>query len=232
MKLLVVEDDALLAEGLCIGLKNKGYAVDKVHDGIEAMEMIELTEYDLIVLDLALPGMSGWDVLAKIRKYDLEMRVLILSSKSFVEDKIKGLDMGANDYLTKPFDFHELDARIRNLLRQKISLEENVLSYETIHLDTSKRLVKVKDTPIKLTRKEFGILEYLIKNPEEVYSAEKLMAHVWDGDIDLFSNTFKFHMYSLRKKIGDVDPYSAKLIHTIRGVGYCLSATILEGDEA
>ncbi|MGX7244677.1 response regulator transcription factor [Enterococcus quebecensis] len=228
MRLLVVEDDLLLGEGLCMGLRKQGYAVDKAMDGYQAIEMIEITEYDLIILDLALPNMSGWEILEKIRTYDLEIRILILSAKSFVEDKIKGLDMGANDYLTKPFDFFELEARIRNLLRQKISLEESVIVYGSISLDSTKRIVKVGEVPVKLTRKEFGILEYLIKNPEKVFSAEKLMEHVWDGDVDLFSNTFKYHMYSLRKKVADLDSVAAEMIQTVRGVGYCLSAKSME----
>jgi len=228
MRLLVVEDDVLLGDGLCMGLRKKGYAVDKATDGVQALDMIELTEYDLIILDLSLPKMSGWEILEKIRKTDLAVRILILSAKSFVEDKIKGLDMGANDYLTKPFDFFELDARIRNLLRQKISLEETIMHYGRISLDSSKRVVKVGETPAKLTKKEFGILEYLIKNPEEVFSAEKLMEHVWDGDVDLFSNTFKYHMYSLRKKVADLDQSAADMIQTIRGVGYCLSAKYIQ----
>lgn len=230
MRLLVVEDDILLGEGLCMGLRKKGYAVDKAVDGIDALNLIESTEYDLIILDLALPNLSGWEILKTIRSYDLEIRILILSAKSLVEDKIKGLDMGANDYLTKPFDFFELDARVRNLLRQKISLEESIISYQSICLDSTKRIVTVNNQPIKLTRKEFGILEYLIRHPEEVFSAEKLMEHVWDGDVDLFSNTFKYHMYSLRKKIAAVDVKASELIHTIRGVGYCLTEKIEEGN--
>jgi len=223
MRLLVVEDDVLLGDGLCMGLRKKGYAVDKATDGFKAIEMIGITEYDLIVLDLSLPNMSGWEILENVRAHDLETRILILSAKNFVEDKIKGLDMGANDYLTKPFDFFELEARIRNLLRQKISLEESVIIYGSISLDSTKRIVKVEEVPVKLTRKEFGILEYLIKNPEEVFSAEKLMEHVWDGDVDLFSNTFKYHMYSLRKKVADIDPEAAEMIQTLRGVGYRLA---------
>lgn len=230
MRLLVVEDDILLGEGLCMGLRKKGYAVDKAVDGIDALNLIESTEYDLIILDLALPNLSGWEILKTIRSYDLEIRILILSAKSLVEDKIKGLDMGANDYLTKPFDFFELDARVRNLLRQKISLEESIIRYQSICLDSTKRIVTVNNQPIKLTRKEFGILEYLIRHPEEVFSAEKLMEHVWDGDVDFFSNTFKYHMYSLRKKIAAVDVNASELIHTIRGVGYCLTEKIEEGN--
>lgn len=230
MRLLVVEDDILLGEGLCMGLRKKGYAVDKAVDGIDALNLIESTEYDLIILDLALPNLSGWEILKTIRSYDFEIRILILSAKSLVEDKIKGLDMGANDYLTKPFDFFELDARVRNLLRQKISLEESIIRYQSICLDSTKRIVTVNNQPIKLTRKEFGILEYLIRHPEEVFSAEKLMEHVWDGDVDLFSNTFKYHMYSLRKKIAAVDVNASELIHTIRGVGYCLTEKIEEGN--
>ncbi|WP_086312135.1 hypothetical protein A5821_003415 [Enterococcus sp. 7F3_DIV0205] len=228
MRILVVEDDILLGEGLCMGLRKKGYAVDKAIDGFQALEMVEITEYDVIILDLSLPKMSGWEILDIIRTQNMEIRILILSAKSFVEDKIKGLDMGANDYLTKPFDFFELEARIRNLLRQKISIEELIITYGPIHFDSAKRVVRIEEVPIKLTRKEFGILEYLIKNPEQVFSAEKLMEHVWDGDVDLFSNTFKYHMYSLRKKIAAINPTTAEMIQTVRGVGYCLASTSIE----
>ncbi|MBO0440311.1 response regulator transcription factor [Candidatus Enterococcus ikei] len=223
MRLLVVEDDPDLGIGICLGLTRKGYAVDHAKDGYEALDMLEETDYDLVILDLSLPYLNGWEVLENIRKYNLELRVLILSAKSFVDDKIKGLDMGANDYLTKPFDFSELEARIRNLLRQKISLEKSELVYESLSLDTLKRTAEVNKMPINLTRKEFGILEYLMKSPEEVFSAEKIIEHVWNRDVDLFSTTFKYHIYSLRKKIAEKDNETAKLIQTIHGVGYKLS---------
>lgn len=223
MKILVVEDNVTLAKGILLGLNKKKYAVDLAGDGNIALEMIDIADYDLIILDLSLPFLSGWEILEKIRNKDLEIKILILSSNSFVEDKAKGLDMGANDYLTKPFDFLELEARIRNLLRQKYIISTSILTYEHIVLDTAQKIVKIDETLIKLTKKEYGILEYLLMNKEVVVSAEELIEHVWNEERNPFSDSLKYQIYSLRKKINDIDPEVSKMIQTIRGLGYKLT---------
>lgn len=223
MKILVVEDNIALGRGIRLGLSKKMYAVDLAEDGYSALEMIDLANYDLIILDLYLPLLSGWKVLEEIRKKNSEIKILILSSNNFVEDKAKGLDMGTNDYLTKPFVFLELEARIRNLLRQKFIISTSILTYENITFDTAQKIVKIDETIIKLTKKEYGILEYLLINKEVVISAEKLIEHVWNEERNPFSDSFKYQIYSLRKKISDINPKAAKLIQTIRGLGYKLS---------
>lgn len=223
MKILVVEDNVTLGEGICKGLSKKMYAVDLAENGHMALEMISLADYDLIILDLSLPFLSGWEVLEDIRQKNSQIKIIILSANNFVEDKAKGLDMGANDYLTKPFDFLELEARIRNLLRQSFFISTSVLRYENIALNTIEKTVEIDKINIKLTKKEYGILEYLLINKEMVISAENLIEHVWNEERNPFSNAFKYQIYSLRKKISNINPEAANMIQTIRGSGYKLS---------
>lgn len=220
MKLLLVEDEKMLSKVITKGLKKHGYAVDNAYDGEEALQFLEINDYDLVILDLNLPKIDGIDVLKDIRKTDNELKVIILSARSDVEDKIIGLDSGANDYLAKPFEFAELEARIRNLLRRAFVQQNVKLSCGEITIDTASKIVKVKDIIVELTKKEYSILEYLMYNKNKVISAEKVIEHVWDSDVDLFSNSFKFHIHSLKKKLsvseGDV-------IRNIRGQGYILT---------
>ncbi len=218
MKLLVVEDEKMLQEIITKGLKKCGYAVDHADDGEMALEMFGENEYDLIVLDLNLPKVDGMEVLHQIREKNQEIKVLILSARSDIEDRIAGLDDGANDYLVKPFDFLELEARIRCLLRQRVVMEEMILTHRELSLNTKNKTVCYGELKLDLTKKEYGILEYLMVHKEEVVSAETLIEHVWDSEVDLFSNTFKFHMSSLRKKL--LEKTSIDWIKNIRGVGY------------
>lgn len=215
MKILVVEDERSLAGILQKGLKKLGFAVDAAFDGEEALYLIDLNPYDLIVLDLNLPKVSGFDVLKQIREGSNLTKVLILSAKNQVEDKVQGLDLGANDYLEKPFDFLELAARIRNLLRWEFKMRNDVAVFQDIVVDLPKKVVMKKDTEISLTNKEFGILEYLAKNADRYIAAEEIIEHVWDSEADLFSNSFKFHMSSLRKKLE-----TEGAIVNVRGKGY------------
>ncbi len=218
MKLLVVEDEELLLNIITKGLKRCGYAVDKAEDGEVALELFDTNEYDLIILDLNLPKLDGMEVLKEIRKRSGTVRVLILSARSELEDRILGLDDGANDYMVKPFDFLELEARIRCLLRQSTIMQEKEIKIKDLILDTNKKSVQINGKVLELTKKEFGILEYLVLNRNHIISAECLIEHVWDSDTDLFSNTFKFHMSSLKKKISELT--SEEIIRNIRSQGY------------
>ncbi|XKO55218.1 response regulator transcription factor [Lysinibacillus fusiformis] len=222
MKLLLVEDEAVLSRIIYKGLKKSGYAVDTAFDGKEALELFEINEYDLIILDLNLPKMDGIEVLEQIRVQNEDVKILILSARSAIHDKIMGLDCGANDYLIKPFDFQELDARIRNLLRRSFSQKSAIISFENITLDSSKKIVLVDGEMIHVTKKEYAILEYLMLHQNKVISSEELIEHVWDSETDLFSNSLKFHIHSLRKKIADVLG-EIEVIQTIRGQGYIIT---------
>ena len=219
MKLLLVEDEVALSAAMAKGLRKRGYAVDCAHDGEEALELYGINEYDLMILDLNLPKLDGLEVLRRIREKDAELRVLILSARSTVPDKIAGLDGGSNDYLTKPFDFAELEARIRALLRQEVRTKGVELSHGDLRMDTAARQVFWRDKPVELTKKELAILEYLMAHPGRVISAEELIEHTWDSEADPFSNAFRFHLSSLRKKLAAASGRE-DLIVTLRGQGY------------
>lgn len=220
MKLLIVEDEIRLKEILAKGLKKCGYAVDTAEDGEEALEQFEVNEYDLIVLDLNLPKVDGMEVLRIIRRSNRTVKILILTARSDIEDRVKGLDDGGNDYLVKPFDFKELEARIRCLLRQQVVIQETNLTAAGITLNQVKCIALAGDQELGLTKKEYSILQYLILNKNKVISTEQLIEHVWDSETDLFSNSFKFHMSSLKKKLAD--KRSEGVIRNIRGQGYII----------
>jgi DNA-binding response OmpR family regulator len=222
MKILLVEDEITLSNIISKGLKKSGYAVDTAFDGKEALELFEINVYDLIILDLNLPKMDGMEVLWQIRDTCGDTKILILSARSEIHDKITGLDKGANDYLVKPFDFQELEARIRNLLRRSFTQKNTIISFSSLTLDSSKKTVFVNDLLIDLTKKEYAILEYLLFHQNKVISAEELIEHIWDSEVDLFSNSLKFHIHSLRKKIA-VGLGDKEVIKTIRGQGYMIS---------
>lgn len=215
MKILLVEDEKQLAAIIKKGLKKLTYAVDVASNGEEALAYLEINYYDLMILDLNLPKISGFDVLKKLRAYNKDLKVIILSARTLTEDKVKGLDLGANDYLEKPFDFFELSARIRNLLRWEFKNKESVIREGDLIIDTNTQKVYKKDVLIHLTNKEYSILHYLITNRERYVSTEEIIEHVWESDTDLFSNAFKFHLSSLKKKIN-----IENIIQNKRGIGY------------
>ena len=218
MKFLLVEDEVRLSKNIGKGLALLGYAVDCAYDGEEALERYELGGYDLMILDLNLPKLDGIEVLRRIRARDADFRVLILSARNTLEDKISGLDEGSNDYLTKPFEFRELEARIRGLLRRRFATESTELRCGQLRADTAARRVRCGELPVELTRKEYTLLEYLMTHAGRVVSAEELIEHAWDSETDPFSNSFRFHIHSLRKKL---DEAGAKgYIVTRRGQGY------------
>lgn len=221
MRILVVEDEVDLCDIIAEGLQMDGYAVDKCNDGEDAFELITTETYDLVLLDLNLPRMDGMEILTEVRKQNKEVKVLILSAQGSVSDKVLGLDTGANDYLAKPFDFEELEARIRNLLRRLFTQENAVLRLERITLDTLKRAVFVDNAEVSLTKKELAMLEYFLLNPQKVISQEELMEHVWNMEADSFSNAVRVHIASLRKKLKlalSYDPITTKI-----GEGYYLN---------
>lgn len=220
MRILIVEDEPELCDAIAEGLELDGYAVDRCYNGIDAHELLLVETYDLVVLDLNLPGMDGMDILREVRKVNRELKVLILSARGSVSDKVLGLDTGANDYLSKPFAFEELEARIRSLLRRSFIQENTVLVWETISLDTVKRVASANGNELPLTRKELGILEYFLLHPAEVISQEKLMEHIWNMEADSFSNAVRVHIASLRKKLKNALSYDP--IATRIGQGYSL----------
>lgn len=222
MRVLVVEDEVSLQKALCNGLKKYGYAVDSANDGKQALELIDIYPYDVIVLDLNLPKMNGMLVLREVRKTNMSLRVLILSARSEVEDKISGLDAGANDYLSKPFHINELEARIRALLRREFIQKDTVLTHGNVKIDTALKRVSVNDRKVEFTKKEFAILEYLFMNKDRIVSAEELIEHIWDSEVGLFSNSFKVHINSLKKKLAEYIG-DKELIKNTRGVGYFIA---------
>ncbi len=218
MRILLVEDEKTLSGFLVKGLTNRGYAVDAVYDGEEALFQHSVNSYDLVILDLNLPKKDGMEVLRELRRTDPQIKVLILSARSAVDDRILGLDEGANDYLVKPFDFGELEARIRNLLRRDFRQAPTVLTSGKLALDTKTRQVRWDSTEISLTRKEYGILEYFLLHKNQVISAEEMTEHVWNNDFDPFSNTFRYHIHSLKKKLTAAS--GMEFIRTVHGQGY------------
>lgn len=221
MKLLIVEDEPDMRKALEKGFIKKGFLVDTAEDGEEGSYLALVNTYDVIVLDLNLQGKDGLEVLQEIRDRSKTQKVIILSARSSVPDKILGLDMGANDYLTKPFDFMELEARVRSLARREIVQNDTEIRIDHLIIDTAQKMVFYKEEKVELAPKEYGILEYLAINLGKTVSAEELIEHVWESDVDLFSVSVKVHMSKLRKKIEKVT--GKKYIETIRGRGYLLS---------
>lgn len=201
MRILVVEDEKALCETIAKGLRIDGYEVDVSFDGEDALDMVLSESYDLVILDLNLPSMDGMEVLENIRKEDSKTIILILSARGSIQDKVEGLDRGANDYICKPFHFEELEARVRSLTRRKFIQNDIILKYKDISLDTKMRKVFVGQDELSLTRKEIGLLEYLMLHGERPVSQEELIEHVWDASVDSFSNSIRVHISALRKKL-------------------------------
>ena len=201
MRLLIVEDEKQICDMVAKSLYGVGYEVDTCYDGEEALECILTEDYDLIVLDLNLPGMDGMEILRELRRKNEETKVIILSARGQIADKVEGLDSGANDYMEKPFHLQELEARVRSLTRRKFVQKNICLECGKLRFDTRERVAYAEDTPVALTRKENGILEYLLLNQGRPVSQEELIEHVWDSSVDSFSGSIRVHMSSLRKKL-------------------------------
>jgi DNA-binding response OmpR family regulator len=222
MRILVVEDQEPLANRIKDVLERERYQVEIALDGNTGLEQALLEEYDLVVLDILLPGMNGIDVLKRVRESGAKVPVLMLTVKDQVQDKVTGLDAGADDYLTKPFATPELLARVRSLLRRKSDAKTSVLSAGDLTIDTNSREVTRGGEPVSLTPKEYSILQFLMYNRNRVLSRLAIAEHVWGDNFDLFTmtNFVDVHVKNLRKKIDDTGP--EKIIQTVRGVGYTI----------
>lgn len=224
MRILVVGDERELCDAIARSLRNLAYSVDCCYDGQQALDLLDVETFDLVVLDLNLPHVDGMTVLRQLRKTDCETKVLVLSARGEVADKVAGLDAGANDYLTKPFHLAELAARIRSLTLRRFTQSDVVLTCGSLSFDTKTRVASVGGEVLSLTRKETGILEYLMLNQGRPVSQEELIEHVWDSSVNSFSNAARVHISSLRKKLRAAlghDPIRNRI-----GEGY-----VMEDDE-
>ncbi len=220
MRILYVEDEKALADITAKRLKQEGYSVDYCGDGREAEDYIDACDYDLAILDIMLPGQSGIDLLRYIRRRKKSAQVLMLTAKDSVEDRVDGLDAGADDYLVKPFSYEELSARLRALLRRNSEEKGAERKIADLTLDTARRSVRRGDMDIELTTKEYALLEYLLVNRDHVLTRNQIIEHVWSFDFESDSNIVDVYIRYLRRKIDQ--PFAIKLIHTIRGSGYVL----------
>lgn len=220
MRLLYAEDEEDLNKVVTKKLTEEGFSVDSCFDGREAIDNVQFTEYDAAILDIMMPHADGFAVLKELRKLKKNTPVLFLTARDSIEDRVTGLDSGANDYLVKPFSFEELLARIRVLTREKHNLTENILSIGDLELNLSSHIVTRGGTEISLISKEYQLLEYLLYNKEKVLSREKIENHIWNYDYEGGTNVIDVYIRYLRKKIDDGFP--TKLIHTVRGAGYVI----------
>jgi DNA-binding response OmpR family regulator len=220
MRILVVEDDTRVASFIRRGLREERYTVDVAHDGEQALFLSQTGEYDLIILDLMLPKRNGLDVLRTFRAERGTVPVLILTAKDDMEDKVRGLEAGADDYLAKPFGFEELLARIRALLRRRGDMTPSGLRAADLELDPVRHRVARAGKELVLTNREYALLEFLLRRPNQVITRTMLAENVWQHDFDPLSNVIDVHVARLRRKIDD--GYTPKLLHTIRGRGYML----------
>ncbi len=223
MKILVVEDQEKLAKSIKEGLEQHGYAADITHDGKKALSILEYGYYnfDLVILDVMLPQVDGIAVCSTLRSKNIMIPILMLTAKDTLENKIEGLDAGADDYLIKPFAFEELLARIRALLRRPHTALHQELVVNDIVLNATTRKVTKRGIEVPLTVKEFAILEYCMRNPNQVLTRDQIISHVWDHTFDAFSNVIDVHIKNLRKKLQN---NNETLLETIHGVGYKLTA--------
>ncbi|HTW75039.1 MAG TPA: response regulator transcription factor [Steroidobacteraceae bacterium] len=220
MRILIVEDDRKLADFVARGLRAERFAVDLAYDGLEGLRYLQSYEYDLLVLDLMLPQLSGMELLRRLRRTHPGLPVLVLTARDATEDKVKHFEAGADDYLTKPFDFAELLVRIKALLRRSPSPRSDVQRLADLEINRLTQQVRRAGQRIELTAKEYGVLEYLLSSPGRVFSRTMILEHVWDQSFEGVTNIVDVYVRYLRRKLDD--PFPIKLIHTVRGVGYCL----------
>lgn len=219
MRILVVEDESNLAHSIKIGLEEEKFAVDIMQNGEKAYEQASVEEYDVIILDRMLPEMDGVEVCKKLREAKIFTPVLMLSARNTTEDKIEGLDSGADDYLTKPFLFVELLARIRALIR-RATTKEVILTLDSLSINPTTHVVTRKGEEISLTAKEYALLEFFMRHPNQIVTREQITSHVWDYSFDAMSNTIEVLIKRLRSKIDKAFPKEKQLFVTVRGLGY------------
>jgi len=220
MRILVVEDEHRIANSIKKGLEQERYAVDVAYTGNDGYDLASTEDYDGIILDIMLPEMNGIEICTNLRKNKIHTPILMLTAKGQTEDKIKGLDAGADDYMTKPFSFDELLARVRALTRRHGKMINTVLTVEDLSLDNKQYLVKREGKIINLSSKEFSLLEYLITNKSTIVTKDQIIAHVWDYDADILPNTIEVYIKNLRNKIDKPFNNKKPLINTVRGFGY------------
>ncbi len=221
MRILLVEDEKKVADIIVRGLKAERFAVDVSHDGQNGWEMANAYDYDLIILDLMLPGLSGTEILERVRRKNSQVPILILTARDGMADKIKNFETGADDYLTKPFAFAELEVRVKALLRRGPVNRSSVLRVADLEIDRLSQNVKRGGKKIELTGKEYALLEYLATHPGRVFSRTMIIEHVWDQSFEGLTNIVDVYVRHLREKVDD--PFPTKLLRTVRGAGYSLS---------
>ena len=222
MRILLVEDEPQIADFIARGLSESGYSVDTARDGEEAAHWPSVADFDVIILDVMLPVLDGFEVCRTLRSQGIRTPILMLTARDAVEDRVLGLDSGADDYLVKPFAFAELLARVRALIRREPVLLSNILQVGDLVMDTVTRQVTRSGLNIDLTAKEFSLLEYLMRHPNQVLSRTVIAEHIWNYDFANATNVIDVHVKNLRKKLDE--GYEPKLIHTVRGAGYRISA--------
>ena len=222
MRILLVEDEPRMANVIAKGLRENSYAVDVAEDGEAALYQASVNDYDLIILDVLLPGRDGFAVCRELRERPDSTPILMLTARATVDDRVTGFDAGADDYLTKPFSFRELLARVRALMRRDAQLRPDVIRLADLIVDSASHRVSRASREIELTAKEYALLEFLARRAGQLVSRSEIAGHVWDDSFDPFSNTIEVYMNRLRKKIDDAHP--VKLLHTRRGEGYILES--------
>lgn len=220
MRILLAEDERDLNRVIEKKLKSEGYSVDTCYDGVEAWDCLEMAEYSAVILDIMMPGRDGYEILELMRKKGIQTPVIFLTAKDTIEDKVKGLDLGANDYLVKPFSFRELMARLRVMTRTSTGNQTNRYEAGDLLLDTGEHKVTRAGQEIRLTAREYALLEVLIRNKNKVMTRDQIENSLWNFDYEGGTNVIDVYIRYLRKKIDE--PFEVKLIHTIRGTGYAL----------
>jgi DNA-binding response OmpR family regulator len=220
MRILLIEDNRRLSDSLKATLVEDGYAVDAAYDGVEGEDMAVFTPYDVIILDVMLPKRDGVEVCRSLREQKIATPILMLTARDALEDRVTGLDSGADDYLVKPFEIKELRARVRALLRRQSPSKGGDLILEDLRLDPAGHFAWRSDVPLDLTAKEFALLEYMMRNPNRLITREMVVSHLWDYDQSIASNVVDVYIRRLRRKVDD--PFKLKLIETVRGAGYRL----------
>jgi DNA-binding response OmpR family regulator len=222
MRILVVEDEHRIAHSLQKGLEQERFAVDVAYTGRDGYDLASTEDYDLIILDIMLPGMDGISICKELRKNKIHIPILLLTAKGQISEKVTGLNSGADDYLTKPFSFEELLARIRALLRRKGTVIQTIITVDDLSMDVTRFEVKRGDVLISLTSKEFSLLEFLMSKQNQIVTKDQIIQHVWNFDADILPNTVEVYIKKLRDKIDNQFPIKKQLIKTVRGFGYKL----------